>query len=110
MFNNLRGFEDPDFPEFVYKLFKARYGLKQAPKAWYDTLSQFLIENLFTRGTIDKTLFHRNFNGSSILVQIYVDDTIFCSNDEKFCNNFAKLMQTKYEMSMIGELTYFLGL
>ena len=71
------GFEDSDFPYFVYRLFKALYGLKQAPRAWYDTLSQFLIENHFTRGTIDKTLFHRNYNGSSILVQIYVDDIIF---------------------------------
>ena len=84
--------------------------MKQAPRAWYDTLSQFLIENHFTRGTIDKTLFHRNYNGSSILVQIYVDDIIFGSTDEKLCKKFAKLMQSRYEMSMMGELTYFLGL
>ena len=104
------GFEDPNFPDFVYRLLKALYGLKQAPRAWYETLSQFLIENHFTRGTIDKTLFHRNFNGSSIFVQIYVDDIIFGSTDEKLCSKFSKLMQSKYEMSMIGELTYFLGL
>ena len=103
-------FEDPNFPDFVYRLLKALYGLKQAPRAWYETLSQFLIENHFTRGTIDKTLFHRNFNGSSIFVLIYVDDIIFGSTDEKLCNKFAKLMQNKYEMSMMGELTYFLGL
>ena len=104
------GFEDPNFPDFVYRLLKALYGLKQAPRAWYETLSQFLIENHFIRGTIDKTLFHRNFNGSSIFVQIYVDDIIFGSTDEKLCSKFAKLMQSKYEMSMMGELTYFLGL
>ena len=78
-------FEDPNFPEFVYRLLKALYGLKQAPRAWYETLSQFLIENHFTRGTIDKTLFYRNFNGSNIFVQIYVDDIIFGSTDEKLC-------------------------
>ena len=71
------GLEDPNFPDFVYRLLKALYGLKQAPRAWYETLSQFLIENHFTRDTIDKTLFHRSFNGSSIFVQIYVDDIIF---------------------------------
>ena len=103
-------FEDPNFPNFVYKLFKALYGLKQTPRAWYDTLSQFLVETHFTRGTIDKTLFHKNFNGSSIFVQIYVDDIIFGSTDEKLCSKFAKLMQSKYEMSMMGYLTHFLGL
>ena len=84
--------------------------MKQAPRAWYDTLSQFLIENHFTRGIIDKTLFHRNYNGSSILVQIYVDDIIFGSTDENLSKKFAKLMQSKYEMNMMGELTYYLGL
>ena len=93
----------------MYRLFKALYGLKQAPRAWYDTLAQFLIENHFTRGTIDKTLFHRNYNGSSILVQIYVDDIIFGSTNENLCKKFAKFVQSKYEMSMMGELTYFLG-
>ena len=69
-----------------------------------------MIENHFTRGTIDETLFHKNYNGSSILIQIYVDDIIFGSTDEILCKKFAKLMQSKYEMSMMGELTYFLGL
>ena len=103
------GFEDLDFPHFVYRLFKAPYGFKQAPRAWYDTLSQFLIESHFIRGTIDKTLFYRNYNGSSILVQIYVD-IIFGSTDENLCKKLAKLMQSKYEMSMMDEMTYFLGL
>ena len=69
-----------------------------------------MIENQFTRGTIDTTLFHRNFNGFSIFVQIYVDDIVSGSTDEKFCSKFAKLMQSKYEMSIMGELTYFLSL
>ena len=69
-----------------------------------------MIENHFIRGTIEKTIFHNNFNGFSICVQIYVDDIIFGSNDENLCNKFAKLMQSKYKMSMMGELTYFIGL
>ena len=62
------GFEDPNLPDFVYKLFKALYGLRQEPRVWYDTLLEFLIENHFTRGTIYKTLFHRIYNGSTIII------------------------------------------
>jgi hypothetical protein len=104
------GFESEDFPNFVYRLLKALYGLKQAPRAWYETLSQFLLEHQFTRGTIDKTLFFKKHGNDIILVQIYVDDIIFGSSNEKLCERFSKLMQSKYEMSMMGELTYFLGL
>ncbi|GKD51750.1 putative ribonuclease H-like domain-containing protein, partial [Tanacetum coccineum] len=51
------GFEDPHFPDKVYKVEKALYGLHQAPRAWYETISTYLLENGFRRGTIDKTLF-----------------------------------------------------
>ena len=104
------GFENADHMDFVYLLFKALYGLKQAPRTWYDTLSQFLLENGFTRGVIDKTLFHKMHKDEMILVQVYVDDIIFGSTNDNLCKRFAKLMQSKYEMSMMGELTYFLGL
>ena len=104
------GFEDPNHLDFVYFLFKALYGLKQAPRTWYDTLSKFLLENGFIRGIIDKTLFHKKHNDDLILVQVYVDDIIFGSTNENLCKKFAKLMQSKYEMSMMGELSYFLGL
>ena len=93
-FSQPPSFEDPDNPNYVYFLLKAFYGLNQAPRAWYDTLSRFLLENHFTRGTVDETLFYRNVNGSSILVLIYVDDIIFGSIDEKLCKKFAKLMQS----------------
>ena len=104
------GFEDSEFSDFVYFLFKALYGLKQASRTWYDTLSEFLLENGFTRGVIDKTLFFKLHKNDMILVQVYVDDIIFGSTNDQICSRFAKLMQSKYEMSMIGELTYFLGL
>ena len=103
-------FEDSEFSDFVYFLFKALYGLKQAPRTWYDTLSEFLLENGFTRGVIDKTMFFKMHKNDMILVQVYVDDIIFGSTNDQLCSSFAKLMQSKYEMSMMGELTYFLGL
>lgn len=104
------GFINPTFPNYVYKLDKALYGLKQAPRAWYETLTNFLIEKGFTRGKVDTTLFLRKHKDSTLLVQIYVDDIIFGSTDIKLCERFAKLMQSKFEMSMMGELTFFLGL
>jgi hypothetical protein len=104
------GFEDAALLDFVYYLFKALYGLKQAPRTWYDTLSLFLLENGFTRGVIDKTLFYKQHKNDLILVQVYVDDIIFGSTNDDLCKRFAKLMQSKYEMSMMGELTFFLGL
>ena len=94
----------------MYRLDKALYGLKQAPRAWYETLAQFLLENGFTRGIIDKTLFYINKGNDLLLVQIYVDDIIFGSTNDKLCQKFSKLMQSRYQMSMMGELSYILGL
>ena len=73
------GFEDPDFLDFVYYLFKSIYGLKQAPRKWYDTLTGFLIENGFIIGVIGKTLFTKKHKTNMLLVQVYVDDIIFGS-------------------------------
>ena len=108
MWNSLPGFEDPDFLDFVYYLFKAIYGLKQAPRKWYDTLFDFLIENGFIRGVIDKTLFTKKHKTDMLLVQVYVDDIIFGSTNDNLCKRFAKLMHSKFEMSLMGELKYFI--
>ncbi|GJV09942.1 putative ribonuclease H-like domain-containing protein [Tanacetum coccineum] len=72
--NQPPGFEDPEFPIKVYKVEKALYGLHQAPKAWYETLSTYLLENGFRRGTIDKTLFIKKIKNDILLVQVYIDD------------------------------------
>ena len=104
------GFISPTHSSFVFKLNKALYGLKQAPRAWYETLAKFLLENKFSRGKVDKTLFFRTHKNQSLLVQIYVDDIIFGSTDSKLCKRFSDLMQSKFEMSSMGELSYFLGL
>ncbi|GJX85443.1 putative ribonuclease H-like domain-containing protein [Tanacetum coccineum] len=106
----LPGFEDPDFPDRVYKVEKALYGLHQAPRAWYETLSTYLLDNEFQRGKIDKTLFIKRYKGDILLVQVYVDDIIFGLTKKELCNAFEKLMHEKFQMSSMGELTFFLGL
>ncbi|GKE01192.1 retrovirus-related pol polyprotein from transposon TNT 1-94 [Tanacetum coccineum] len=104
------GFIDHEFPNHVYRLKKALYGLKQAPRAWYDKLSSFLIEHGFNKGIIDPTLFTRRHGGDILLVQVYVDDIIFGSTNPDFSKRFANLMKNNFEMSMMGELKFFLGL
>ncbi|GKF59396.1 putative ribonuclease H-like domain-containing protein, partial [Tanacetum coccineum] len=86
------GFEDPDFPDRVYKVEKALYGLHQAPKAWYETLSTYLLDNGFQRGKTKKTLFIKRYKGDILLVQVYVDDIIFGLTKKELCNAFEKLM------------------
>ncbi|GJZ93893.1 putative ribonuclease H-like domain-containing protein [Tanacetum coccineum] len=104
------GFEDPDHPNKVYKVVKALYGLHQAPRAWYDTLANYLLCNGFERGINDQTLFIKRHKGHILLVQIYVDDIIFGSTKKELCDEFEKLMKDKFQMSSMGELTFFLGL
>ena len=104
------GFEDHEKPNHVFKLQKALYGLKQAPRAWYERLSKFLMEKGFSRGSVDTTLFLKKNRHDLLVVQIYVDDIIFGATNQKLCECFAKDMQNEFEMSMMGELTFFLGL
>ncbi|GJZ86977.1 putative ribonuclease H-like domain-containing protein [Tanacetum coccineum] len=104
------GFEDPQFPDKVYKVEKALYGLHQAPRAWYETLSTYLLENGYRRGTIDKTLFIKKDIGDILLVQVYVDDIIFGSTKKSLCVKFEQMMHKRFQMSSMGELTFFLGL
>ncbi|GJT37079.1 retrovirus-related pol polyprotein from transposon TNT 1-94 [Tanacetum coccineum] len=104
------GFEDQDNPTHVYRLKKALYGLKQAPRAWYDTLSKFLLANNFFKGAVDPTLFTRKSGKHILLVQIYVDDIIFASTDHNACHIFSKEMSSKFQMSMMGQMSFFLGL
>ena len=105
----LSGFEDPRFPNHVYKLRKALYGLKQAPRAWYECLKDFLVKNGFEMGKTDSTLFTHKIDKDIFICQIYVDDIIFGSTDQKFCEEFSRIMTKRFEMSMMGELKFFLG-
>nr|GEW46240.1 hypothetical protein [Tanacetum cinerariifolium] len=103
-------FQDPKFPDKVYKVEKAMYGLHQAPRAWYGTLSKYLLDNGFQRGTIDQTLFIKKHKGEFLLVQVYVEDIIFGSSNPLLCREFEALMHDKFQMSAMGKLTFFLGL
>ncbi|GKB66171.1 retrovirus-related pol polyprotein from transposon TNT 1-94 [Tanacetum coccineum] len=104
------GFIDFEKPYHVYKLKKALYGLKQAPIAWYDRLKAFLIKHEYKMEMVDNTLFTKKKSSILIIVQIYVDDIIFGSTCQDMCDEFAKIMHDEFEMSMMGELNFFLGL
>nr|GEW01103.1 retrovirus-related Pol polyprotein from transposon TNT 1-94 [Tanacetum cinerariifolium] len=104
------GFINADHPSHVYKLKKDLYGLKQAPRACYDELLTFLLQNHFFKGTIDPTLFIRRFHDHILVVQVYVDDLIFGSTYPRYIQLFFDLMKSLFEMLMMGEMTFFLGL
>nr|GEZ21760.1 hypothetical protein [Tanacetum cinerariifolium] len=104
------GFVSKKYPDHVYAIDKALYGLKQEPRAWYDVLLQFLIDSGFQKGLIDTTLFIKKKVKHIMLIQIYVDDIIFGSTNLKYCTKFLGLMVKRFEMSMMGEMNFFLGL
>nr|GEY34717.1 uncharacterized mitochondrial protein AtMg00810-like [Tanacetum cinerariifolium] len=104
------GFIDPNFPKKVYKVVKALYGLHQAPRAWYATLFTFLVKSRYRRGIKDKTLFINKDTKDIMLVQVYVDDIIFSSTKKSWCDEFEALIKSRFQMSSMGELTFFLRL
>jgi hypothetical protein len=95
-------FESEGYPKHVYKLYKALYRLKQAPRAWYKCLRNFLIENGFMIGKADSTLFTRKMGKILFVCQIYIDDIIFVSTNKSFCDEFSKIMMDRFEISMMG--------
>jgi len=103
-------FEDHNHPDHLYKLQKTLYGLKQTPRQWYERLSNFLTSQGYERRKVDKTLFIRKLNYDIILVQVCVDYIIFGSTNKILCQEFVSAMQGEFEMSMMGELNFFLRL
>ncbi|GJT91844.1 retrovirus-related pol polyprotein from transposon TNT 1-94 [Tanacetum coccineum] len=106
----LDGFVDLDHPKKVYRLRKALYGLKNAPRAWYDELLNLLMSKGFTKGSIDPTLFTIRYREDILLVQIYIDDIFFRPINLKFSKRFEKLMHSRFEISLMREIKFFLGL
>jgi hypothetical protein len=96
------GCEDSEYPYHVYKLSKALYRLKQAPRAWYECLRDFLITNGFKVGKADPTLFTKTVAKDLFVCQIYVDDIIFGSTNKLTCEEFSRTKIHKFEMSMMG--------
>jgi hypothetical protein len=104
------GFQLSDNVDFVCKLKKSLYGLKQAPRSWYYRLDKYLQGKGFKRGTIDNNLYIKIEGNDFLIVLVYVDDIIFGSNNASLVQWFSSSMQSEFEMSMIGELSFFLGL
>jgi hypothetical protein len=104
------GFESPKYQDRVYKLSKALYGLEQAPRAWYARFKTFLIEHRYVIGSVDKTFFTLNHGTAFLLVQIYVDDIIFGGSSHTLMSRFQEMMESEFQMNMMGELTFFLGI
>jgi hypothetical protein len=103
-------FEDSKKLNHVYKLSKALYGLKQALRAWYERLQDFLVSKGFKIRKVDTTLFTKKIDDDLFICQIYVDDIIFGSTNQDFCEEFSDMISREFKMSMIGELNFFLGL
>jgi hypothetical protein len=104
------GFENPKYPDRVYKFSKALYGLKQVPREWYARLKTFLLEHGYVMGSVDNTIFTLKYDTDFLLVQIYVDDIIFGGSSHNLVSSFQKIMENKFQMSMIGELTFLFGI
>jgi hypothetical protein len=104
------GFESLKYPDRVYKLSKALYELKQASRVWYARFKTFLLAHGYAMGSVDKTFFTLNYGTDFLLVQIYVDDIIFNGSSHTLVSRFQEMMQSEFQMSMMGELTFFLGI
>ena len=96
--------------DYVFKLKKALYGLKQAPRVWYSRLDNYLKKQGFKRGATESNLYLKIEDENMIIVVVYVDEIIFGRNLQILSVNFASEMKKEFEMSMLGELTFFLGL
>nr|GEU46315.1 hypothetical protein [Tanacetum cinerariifolium] len=108
--SQLECFVDLDNPTHVYKLKKSLYSLKQSPCSWYDMLSSFLLSQKFSKGVVDPTLFTRKEGRYILMVQIYTDDIIFVFIDPSICDIFVDKMSSKFKMSMMDKMSFFLGL
>jgi hypothetical protein len=104
------GFENPLYPNYVYKLLKALYRLKQAPRALYARIKTFLLDHGYVMGSVDKTLSTLKHGNDFLLVQIYVDDIIFGGSSHSLVSSFQAMMENEFQMSMMRELTFFLGI
>ena len=104
-----KGFQLSENEDYVSKLKKASYGLKQAPRAWYSRIDKYLQQTGFKKGSAYINLYIKVTQYSILLTKFYVDDIIFGRNDDRLIQKFAKDMQNEFEMSLLRELSFFLG-
>jgi hypothetical protein len=105
-----KGFLLSEKEDYVCRLKKALYGLKQALRAWYSRSDKYLQQEGFRRGNVDSNLYIKVDQGNMIITEVYVDDIIFGSDDDRLSQKFSKNMHNEFEMSLLGVLTFFLGL
>ena len=98
----LEGFHLSENADYVCKLKKALYGLKQAPRAWYSRLDKYLQQTRFRKGSVDNNLYIKVTQDSILLIEVYVDDILFGSNDDRLSHKFAKDMHNEFEISLLG--------
>jgi hypothetical protein len=106
----LEGFQLSKNTDYVCKLKKALYGLKRTTRAWYSRLDKYLQQIGFRKGSADNNLYIKVSQVNILLIEVYVDDIIFGSDDDRLSQKFAKDMQNEFEMSLLGELSFFMGL
>ena len=104
------GFDLTAGKDSVCKLKKALYGLKQAPRAWYARLDHYIQQKGFKKGVGGSNLYIKTDQGKLRVALVYVNDLIFASNNDEMSHEFSQSMSKEFEMSMIGELSHFLGL
>ena len=104
------GFEKKGKKEKVYKLRKALYGLKQAPRTWYNKIETYFMSNGFERCFCEHALITKSQGGNILIVSLYMDDLIYTGNDKSMCDYFRSSMMSKFEMSDLGRMRYFLGI
>ena len=107
---NPEGFQLLENKDYVCRLKRDLYGLKQAPRAWYSILDRYLQQQNFKRGSADNNLYIKQDDDNILIIEVYVDDIIFGSDDDSLSQQFAKDMQKEFEMSLLGEVTFFFGL
>jgi hypothetical protein len=104
------GFQLSENTDYVCKLKKALYGLKKDPREWYSRSDKYLQQTGFRKGSADNNLYIKVIQGNILLIEVYVDDIIFGSDDDRLSQKFTKDMQNEFEMSLLRELSFFMGL
>jgi hypothetical protein len=106
----LEGFLLSEREDYLCILKKALYGLKQAPRAWYSRLDRHLQQQGFRKENLDRNLYIKVDQNNILIIEVYVDDIIFGSDDDRMSKKFSKDMHNEFEMSLLSELTFLLGL
>lgn len=104
------GYKDTKHPQYVYKLNKVLYGLRQAPRAWFSMFSSFLVQQGFFNSKSDASLFIHKFAVGSTLVLVYVDDILITGSNTIYIAELISTLSARFVMKDLGELSYFLGL